>query len=212
MYAGDFHWLDTEESEVRPHGRTAVFLGSKLVHTDSQFFYRCGLHIDKCSPGQGYRVQAVPLTPDPQLKWQDREIAFGRWLLRLREEVQTSDLWAEIAKTKSLSIKIAITSAEEKFDEKEIGYLHGELNRIEAQIQAIHKLTTSQTEAIHGGFEEIRSEMNRFGKKDWANMATGLLFNIMVGSALAPSAARDLYNMFAAAVAPLLDVAHKLLH
>ena len=53
--------------------------------------------------------------------------------------------------------------------------------------------------------------MKRFGVKDWVQMATGLLFNIMVGSALAPSAARDLYNMFAGAVVSILDMAQKLI-
>jgi hypothetical protein len=41
------------------------------------------------------------------------------------------------------------------------------------------------------------------------NMASGLLFNIMVGAAFAT--ARNIYNMFVAAVAPLLDVAHNLI-
>jgi hypothetical protein len=76
-------------------------------------------------------------------------------------------------------------------------------------LSTTHRLAESQTQAIHDGFEQIKTEMNRFGKKDWINNATGLLFNLMVGSALAPAAARDLYNIFVAA-APLLDLAHKL--
>jgi len=74
-----------------------------------------------------------------------------------------------------------------------------------------HKLTEPQTQAIREGFKELTQAATRFGKKDWIIFASGQLFNLMVAKAFAPTAAKDLFDMFATAVTPLVDAAHGLL-
>jgi hypothetical protein len=187
------------------------FRVSLLRYKDSDFFYQFGSIYDVFSPGPLSRVESHYLAEQGVPKNTIRAKWFQKWLARLQEEVTAPDLWAEMMATKSLATASALTPVEERFTERDRLYLAAELKRIEANVEQVHQLTSSQAEAIHDGFEEIKTEMNRYGKKDWVNLATGLLFNIMVGSALAPSAARDLYNMFVTAVAPLLDVAHRLI-
>jgi len=208
-----FEWgkFDRFEEPIVMHGITYTTV-SVLIHVPSQFHYRFGKYYDQTFPGINERVERRDVFKQgSEYKWKYRITIFQEWLTRLREEIDAPDFWDEIGKAKPLALAAAEMPAEETFAEKEKLYFAVAVERIEADLHRLNQLTASQSEAIHCGFEEIKAEMNRFGKKDWINNATGLLFNIMVNSAFAPSAARDLYNMFVAAVAPLLDVAHKLL-
>jgi hypothetical protein len=207
----DLLLVDARFEESTEHG-LLQYHGSEVVHNQSGFFYRFGKVYDVYTPAEPERTVLFRFDDlGDYSQWERRKQHVAKWLNWLKGEVDTPDLWSEVAKTKSLATATAIIPPEERFNKEETLYIAESLKRIEAGIADQHQLTASQTEAIHDGFEEIKVEMNRFGKKDWVNNATGLLFNIMVGSALAPSAARDLYNMFVAAVAPLLDVAHKLI-
>ncbi len=47
--------------------------------------------------------------------------------------------------------------------------------------------------------------MDRFGKKDWINLAMGTLVNIAVAAAFAPAAATELLHKFRVVVGPLRE-------
>jgi hypothetical protein len=185
---------------------------SQLHHCASGYFYTFGQYIDQFSPGPTDRIESASLYEySDSNKWRNRWSALTTWLERLKEELEAPDLWQEMLKERSLSVSTALLPPTEHFTDADRRYLAESLRRIEADIGQQHQLTATQTQAIHDGFEEIKYAMDRFGKKDWVSMATGLLFNVMVGVALSPSAARDLYHKFAAAVVPLLNIAHKMI-
>lgn len=203
----EFVWSESEFNEGMGERAT----GSVLTHRPSEYFYGFGHSFDQFSPGEQSRTESQQLDNYGLAKTSTRFNAFGRWAERLKDELDAPDLWAEMVTTQSLAIGTALAAAGVGFSTKEANTFAKELKRIEGRITDLHQLTSAQTEALHDGFEQIKADMNRFGKKDWVSYATGLLFNIMVGAAFAPAAAKDIYNMFVAAVAPLLDVAHKLL-
>lgn len=203
-----FKWSETTFKEGI-YGGTC--LGSLLTHLPSEFFYAFGHTFDQYSPGRQNRIESISLSDRYSPKKQIRYQTVSEWAQRLKVEVDAPDLWTELLTTKALSTNTALMTSEHVFTDNEISYFGKQVEHIEKTITKTHQLTTAQIEAIHDGLDEMKREMNRFGKKDWVNVATGLLVNIMVGAALAPSAAKDLYNMFAAAVAPLLTLAHKLI-
>jgi hypothetical protein len=86
-----------------------------------------------------------------------------------------------------------------------------QLKDVRRQLEAVHKLSTVQDQAIEKGFSEIVQSMSSYSKKDWFNQASGLLINIAVAYAFSPGAASDLYHRFVAAVAPLFEAVTRLL-
>jgi len=207
----NFEWKEFDGTEQVGHRQTTSYRGSELACRNSDFFYRSGIAIDRFSPGEKTRIGYSPVGQFGASKWQVRLTTVAEWAHRLKEELEAPDLWAEVMATRSLSIGTALTPTEERFTNREVLTIAESLKRIEAGVTAQHQLTTSQTQAMHEGFEEVKQNANRFGKKDWVNHSIGLLVNIMVGTGFSPTAARDLINMFSVAVTPMLDVAHRIL-
>jgi hypothetical protein len=181
-----FTWEERKHEEsIQMHGMTYT-KASALLHAETGYFYTFGYYYDSCSPGSDYeRIERLDILGGGVGKrWTHRIPAVLSWLGRLKDELEAPDMWGELFSGKAPAIQNALTPPEIRFTQEQIGLFSAEFQRIEQRIDDLHKLTQSQKEAIHDGFEEIKAEMKRFDVKDWVQMATGLLFNIMVGSAL----------------------------
>ncbi len=207
-----FTWKERRHEEpVEMFGMTCA-TASVLLHPESDYFYTFGNYCDSCSPGGYERIERQETFKDGvKGRWNYRHRAVKSWLERLKEELDAPDLWGKLFEGKALAIRSALTPPTARFTQEQVRSLSFEFRRIEQRTADLHELTVAQKEAMHEGFEEIKAEMNRFGIKDWVNLACGLLFNVLVGAAFAPNAAFDLYNSFAAAVSPLLDATQRLI-
>ena len=207
-----FTWEERKHEEPVQWSGMTYAMASVLLHPESEYFYTFGNYHDSCSPGVHERIERHDIYENGvEGRWDCRLPVVKSWLARLKEELDAPDLWGQLFDGKALATHSALTPPTARFTEEQVRLLSGEFKRIEKRVTDLHDLTVAQKEAMHEGFEDIKAEMKRFGIKDWVNYACGLLFNMMVGATFAPSAARDLYNSFVAAVAPLLDVAHRLI-
>jgi len=210
-----FAWeesIDHKEPVRRSLVGYFTYTVSVLVHVPSQFAYTFGKFIDQFSPGINARVEKANLIFGPQNKDKVRRQTVYNWLRRLREEVETPDLWQEMLKDRELyQIASSDMYSLEVFTSQDKLYLSQQLKQVQNQLAKEHQLSANQAQAVEQRFAEIVEGMDRFGKKDWINWAIGALTGFALNAMFSPSAARDMLHGFIAVVGPLFDAAVKLI-
>jgi hypothetical protein len=214
LAASCFEWADSQrfEEPIVMHGVTYTTV-SMLVHVPSTFSYKFGKYYDQLFPGVKERVERRDIFKNGlDQKWRYRIEAVRDWLYRLKEEVEAPDLWSEMLQDRRfIQISAYTIQPDEVFTVQDKIYMSQQLEQMKLAMGASHELQMEQVRAIETGFADIVAAMDRFGKKDWLNLAIGTLVNIAVAASFAPSAASDLLHRFIGVVGPLFDAAQKML-
>ena len=204
----DFDWKTEHIQEPGEYG--VVYAdASVLLHKPTGFFYKFGVYSDQYSPGHAERIESVELSVQ---KWDVRIKAVAHWLSALKEEVEAPDLWQELLRERRLyRLASAPQLRNEQFSNDEKALVLKQLHTLREQIVSAHNLQSQQTEVLDRGLNYLGQSLDRFGKKDWLNLAIGTLINIAVAAAFSPTAAKDLLHGFTSAIRPLFDSVLKLL-
>jgi hypothetical protein len=185
---------------------------SVLAYAPSGFTYTFGKFYSQLFPGMLERVERRDVYKNGlagRLRY--RNSAVLDWLKRVKEEVNAPDLWTKMQENREF-LGVASTSENtEHFTEKDKLFLSERFAELTAVIEKQHDLPVTQVNAIKHGFADIVKAMNSYGKKDWFNLATGILVNIAVNAMFAPAAANDLLQGLSVVVQPLFDVGVRLL-
>ena len=186
---------------------------SVLLYVPSEFTYTFGQFSDQLFPGVMERIERRDVYKKNGLagRLRLRNEAILDWLKRVKEEVNAPDLWAEMQKSREFLGAASTTQNNEHFTEKDKLFLSERFAELATALEKRHDLPPEQVKAIEDGFANIVKAMDTFGKKDWFNLATGILVNVVIGVALAPAAANDLLHRFSALARPLFDIGVKLL-
>lgn len=112
------------------------------------------------------------------------------WLNNLRRELETPDFWASVG---------AISTRTEppnnaSFSPAEIQAIDERLGRIEARIGEMRALQAGEAAYVHEALEEVKASARTFGRKDWINLATGALMNLILFLGIPPDAAGSLFK------------------
>lgn len=131
--------------------------------------------------------------------WLGQLEAVKSWLSIVAKEA-APDLWATAAGEPNLTAS-AMDDTEDNtlFSEDERVRISQSLNEILDYMRTAHQLEQHQLAAIEGRLRYLQQASERLGRKDWINMAIGVLTSIVVQVALPQDAARDLLR-FAAKV------------
>jgi hypothetical protein len=167
---------------------------SLLVHRPTTLYFLFDVleRLPHCtySPGTD-RTVAVEYPGD----WEGQFNHCKKWLDNLKREIDEPDLWATVTEEKQL---VASASA----DIENAPFSAGEMQRISIAITEMRTYvvqtgnpTEQQLQFISARLAYLEDASKRLGRKDWLTLAVGVITNIVVGVALAPDAARELFRM-----------------
>ncbi|ACD94945.1 hypothetical protein [Trichlorobacter lovleyi] len=193
-----FHW------EMANSFNQHNLIVPRLIHVQSDGYFQFELQNDvewcQYSPGQTkYIEQQYPGN------WNGQYSYFCCWLSYLKEEFETPDLWSVIAGDSSFEVNMKSDGNEDesnkKFNSSERKHISQNLNEIREYLVTAHSISGSSLRLIEERLKYLEDAAGRVGRKDWINLAYGALINIIVGAALAPTAAKDLLRMAGSAFA-----------
>jgi len=196
----DFRWDEVLDQE-------SDYQISIITHIPGGFYYRFGSVIDRYSPGLETQKDMFQVSP----RWESRFQVVSQWLKYVKRE-QAPDLWGMILQETKLALAasspVLTNDAFTQVEKQQIVHL---LAEVKDQVISSHRLQLEQKEAIDQGFSYLADSLDRFGKKDWLNLAMGTLLSTATGAAFAPDVAQDMYHRLMAAIEPLFQSILKLL-
>ena len=182
----EWHEVASEQSED-----TKVSL---LVHrlTTLYFLFDVLEHLPHCtySPGTD-RTVAIEYPGD----WDGQFNHCKKWLDNLKREIEEPDLWATVAEEKQLVASASADIENTPFSADEIQRISIVIAEIRTYVLQTSNPTDSQLQFINARLAYLEEASKRLGRKDWLTLAVGIITNIVVGVALAPEAAREIFRM-----------------
>lgn len=189
-----FEWQEV------PSEHESDILVSKLVYVPTDFFCTFDVYRDP------YRNlnRRTSYSPSPDLtvesrwleSWQDQIDACRGWLRTLAKEVAAPDLWASI--TADRSLVVALSYAEDdnsSFSQTEQQDIAVQLAEIRSLIIASTQLGQEKIGLVESRLAYLQDSSQRLGRKDWKNLALGVVFTILLQLALGPDTSRELWRL-----------------
>ncbi len=188
MDPSSFHWATTA-SVI-----TVDLKVSKLIHSQTQYYFQFDLHQGShyCRFSPGESTQTENQYPG---SWNGQFQYFQRWIGYLKREIEAPDLWKAIAQECDLIAAVSKPETDNtQFSQDEIKHLSQSLREIKEHLLLTVTLDQEQTKFVEMKFDHLESAAQRIGRKDWLTFALGILTNIVVGLALKPNVARELFR------------------
>ena len=187
-----FYW-DEVQSRYMPGLQV-----SKLCHKTEEYFYIFDYDdhnirysaIGIMSPGTDFSPAYAHL-------WRTSEhiSAAYDWLRRVKRDIETPDLWSDLAKQKELLLQSTGPDIENiPFTKTESDYITKRLDEAIEQLSSDKDLPDEIKETLKNEFEYIKTASTRLGRKDWL-MIFVALFQIIQAFALAPEATQKLFHL-----------------
>lgn len=125
---------------------------------------------------------------------------FGEWLrfsfTPYLDEQETPDLWSALTKEAELSRVGSEAEDNTPFSPLELKRVAASLSEIKEYLLQTHQqLAQEQIDYIEDRFRYLEEASARMGRKDWINITIGVFSNIIVGVALAPDTAREIFRI-----------------
>lgn len=199
---GDFQWTEKEQEEYADLS-CYPYKVSVLTHRPTGYYCVFGAHSVTTCPGitrkvEGYRHED---------RWENKERACCRWLIDVKREVDTPDLWATIGQEKSLPAAASSATIDNNlFTASEQILIAAKLDEIKGYLLEGEQFDTGQAETIAREFAYLKESSGRLGRKDWLNNLLGGLFGLAVGLALDPEKAKGLLRLAASALQSLWSI------
>jgi hypothetical protein len=167
---------------------------SRVVHKFSGYYYQFEYHRELnygwFSPGVNFPIEHAGAA-----SWSVQIQYVNAWLKKLKRELEEPDLWEAIANEKVLS-EISVEQNENiPFSIEEIHRIQESLNEIKQYLIPSQPFSAEQLKYLDARFDYLDDAATRLGRKDWIVIFVGSLTNIIVGLALTPSIARELFHI-----------------
>jgi hypothetical protein len=171
--------------------RDASLMVSALSHRPSEDYWFIfdrnlhGGHYSVFAPGsETHKEERNPGTWDYQLRY------VGEWLGYLRRELDAPDVWSNIAAGPGLDAGTSNAA----FTPTELTVIAERLAQIEARIGEVKALQQGEAQYVHETLEYLRETARTEGRRNWFNMAVGVIFSIVLFLALPPELAGALFR------------------
>jgi hypothetical protein len=139
-------------------------------------------------------------------QWNPQLTSINNWLWNLKREAEAEDLWASIREETGLAdIAIATHLDDNPFNADEISNISKALSEIREYIRTIQALSVEQAAFVTEKLAYLEELSKKQGRQAWIHTAIGVLFAIVVGAALAPDAARELFKFAAKVLGPIIN-------
>jgi hypothetical protein len=188
MQPDEFLWEETKS------GITQDLIVSKLVHSKTKYFFRFdltkGKHYCVFSPGETKHTDTqFPGSWDLQIDY------FKDWLSYLKREISSPDLWSKIDKENILAKGVTESEDNLPFTSMEFEKIQVSLNEIKEYILKTQSLSQNDVKFLETRISYLEESSKRLGRKDWISILIGVLANIIIGLALAPETAKELFKI-----------------
>lgn len=155
-----------------------MFVGSKLVHVLSSFYFQFGPALSsESSPGIDAHITTDVASSQATLF----SHCFTPWLSRLREELETPDLWNEFQPEPLAASLVGMGSNDNTpFTDVERERVREALAVIEHKLVSMHAWNVQNAAVIDYQFKNMNAAVNRLGRTDWLQYFYGGLISVLV--------------------------------
>lgn len=129
------------------------------------------------------------------------------WLVRVEKEQSTPNLWETLTTEKALFNSVnEHTHLDDvrPFLPHEKSLISQAKSELQEYLQQTLTLSQEDVKFVHDRLAYLEDASGRLGRKDWVNLALGVLANLVVGLALAPDAAREVFGFVGNLLKPIL--------
>ena len=175
-------------------GISKELIVSKLIHTNTNYFFKFdfnqGSHYCVFSPGETKQTDTqFPGDWNLQLSY------FKNWLTYLKREIVSPDLWSQIDKENILAKGVTEYEDNLLFTQSEYEKIRISLNELKEFIITTQNLSQNDLKYLETRMNYLEESSKRLGRKDWISILIGVLTNIIIGLALAPETAKELFKI-----------------
>jgi hypothetical protein len=155
-----------------------------------------------CSPGENTRI-SESLT----IYWDSKELGFADWLVNLQREINEPDLWSHLADYQTAgSEQFRTEEGNELFTPAQVEQIAEGIKRVEGYLKIECKLSAGQMSAANEKLDYLVDASKRLGRKDWFNIAMGVVFNIAIQLALSPVQAKSIWAIVSSAFSGVIKL------
>jgi hypothetical protein len=196
-------------------------LGDSLELRNSSYYFTFivdeGTFHGECCPGDTDLRQHVSFRPQFLMPnetyltgkpWQEfLRIHFRPWLVRVKAEIETPDLWGTVGQATALVTGDAPADGQNTlFTAAEQEALQNGLDEVENYILAINTLDDGTQEHVRAQLGYLKEATSRAPRFDFRNILIGVLVNIVIAAAFAPERARELFRFVTSLLPELPDI------
>lgn len=185
-----FSWIESHDV-VSSWGK---YLISKLVYEDTEYYFlfdfqHSGWRHYKYSPAPG-----KPTTEGFSRNWEKQKEHVRSWLVELHKQVDIPNLWETAARQVTSRQQALAGMDNTPFSPDERGLLSDQLLGIKQFMITKQHISDDRHAFVAEQLQYLDEASGRLGRKDWVLLAIGVLGNIVVGAALDPDAALQLFR------------------
>lgn len=182
---GEFEWTEWASDVVNNLTVNA------LTHELSEDYW---FQFDRNSRGEHIAVFAPGSETHKEMRspgsWENQLGYVDQWLVYLRREIEAPDLWSDVAS--SPGIDVGTSNA--PFTPTELAAIAERLTQIEARVKEVKALQEGEARYVHETLDYLKTTAKTEGRRNWINMAIGVIFNIVLFLGLPPEHAGSLFR------------------
>lgn len=193
LNASDFEWREQESNYTK-----AII--SVLIHRPTNYYFsfeiQQGKHFAEFSPGETLAIERS-FTGSWSYQW----AYLDSWLIFLKRELESPDLWSAIAQESEL---INATNEEDDnspFNKEERKYIISGIDEIRQYLVKVHKINA---EIIEPRLKYLEDASERLGRKDWKNILLSVIIGIILNSTVTPESSREILRFVGAVLHQIL--------
>jgi hypothetical protein len=132
--------------------------------------------------------------PASAYSWQTIPGRIRIWLVDVKRDLETPDLWAELQREARL-LDVTSDDATENtpFTPDEQSEILARLQALGGDVRRTYSLSAEQIRALDVRLDYLANAARRLGRKDWLNVCAGAVLGYILTASLPPEAARDLF-------------------
>jgi hypothetical protein len=171
-----------------------------LRHSASDYFFHFGL-VDY-GQHQAYYCPGESTAHEESRggSWEGQLALVERWIVNLKREVGVPDLWAVLSEQTALAQAASADSPNTEFTASEREQISAVLREIKAYIEHTNELNETNRVFLDSRLAYLEDAAHRLGRKDWLNIALGVLVTVVWGLVMAPERANELYHFLSNAL------------
>jgi hypothetical protein len=158
-----------------------------------------------------YSVRRVagdgPAEERERLSWYAVKEQVALWLIDVKFDVGTPDLWAQLEGERKLLEAISDDSVENRpFTEAEQKQVAEQLQELRSYVRDAHSLSDAQVRLLDEKLDYLVDATSRAGRRDWLLMLAGVMLSYVLAADLPGEAARDILGTFLKGIARIVGL------
>ena len=128
--------------------------------------------------------------------WEETKGLFWKWLMILKAEVDTPDMWEQLRNTTKIMSFPQIIIEPEPFSESEIAHIQNALNEIKDKLTQHFQLQADQQAYVQDKLDFLAKEAKRSNKLAWQYTLVGVIIDISLKLLLKDNQIYMLFQIF----------------